>query len=198
VLDDHGCRYVRERTGCDAVRAKNMIRRHLGVCFDACHLSLQFEDLAESLARIGEHGIRLSKIHVSGAIRAVYSDDFSKQLSEFEDDVYLHQVKIRSASGDIVSYPDLSDALSGASERDGTEWRVHCHVPLYFTGAGEIGSTAEELTEAFFRIAITLGVEHLEIETYTFNVLPERIREKGLVASIADEYRWVLDRCAVS
>ncbi|TFH17411.1 MAG: hypothetical protein E4H02_02945 [Lentisphaerales bacterium] len=198
VLDDHGCRYVRERTGCDAVRAKNMIRRHLGVCFDACHLSLQFEDLAESLARIGEHGIRLSKIHVSGAIRAVYSDDFSKQLSEFEDDVYLHQVKIRSASGDIVSYPDLSDALSGASERDGTEWRVHCHVPLYFTGAGEIGSTAEELTEAFFRIAITLGVEHLEIETYTFNVLPERIRGKGLVASIADEYRWVLDRCAVS
>ena len=37
-------------------------------------------------------------------------------------------------------------------------------------------------------------LEHLEIETYTFDVLPEELRAQDVAASIAREYEWLLPR----
>jgi len=111
-------------------------------------------------------------------------------LRAFVDPVYLHQVKSRSADGAITSYPDLPAALAaGASE--GETRRVHFHVPLFFEGAGELSSTNTLLTGEFAEALRTGATEHLEIETYTFNVLPSALREGGVTASIAREYEWV-------
>ena len=197
-LYGEGCGYIREKVGCGSDEATKMIRRHLGICFDACHLSLQYEDLSRSLNELCRNNVRISKIHISGAIKTTYMDNVRQQLAEFDDDVYLHQVKARTLAGDIISYPDLSAALAATPREagQGDEWRVHCHIPLYFEQSGDIRSTAEDLTREFFQTIAANGIEHLEIETYTFNVLPPTVREKGLVRSIAAEYRWVLSRCS--
>jgi len=38
------------------------------------------------------------------------------------------------------------------------------------------------------------GIANLEIETYTFNVLPEALRADGVIRGIANEFAWVRER----
>ena len=180
------------KTGCTPAAAEALLRRHIGVCFDTCHLALQFEDLSDSLKQLAQAGIRISKIQLSAAIQTRWSPEAAASLRRFCDPVYLHQVKARK-NGRTVSRGDLTEALATPA-RAGEEWRVHCHVPLYFTQDGPLASTSDQLTPAFFQTVRELQVAHLEIETYTFNVLPEPLRQLGIDRSIAEEYRWVLGR----
>lgn len=197
-LATEGKRYLARLTGGTESAAEEMVYRHLGVCFDTCHMSLQFENLAESLCIFREEGIRISNIQLSAAIRTTCSERSLERLKDFCDPVYLHQVKIRdgAAGKAIVSFKDLPDALedSTMAQREGTQWRVHFHVPLYFEGDQVLYSTSSDLTPEFFSQLRESGCEHLEIETYTFNVLPEYLKSKGLVESVSDEYAWVLKR----
>ncbi|MEI8242791.1 MAG: metabolite traffic protein EboE [bacterium] len=179
--------------GCTPTAAEAIIRRHIGICFDTCHLALQFEDLVASLRQLADAGIRISKMQISAALAARGDLAAAEALRPFCDPVYLHQVKAR-AGGRVVSRGDLADALAALPELAVEEWRVHFHVPLYFVPDGLLASTADQLTPAFFRAAAELGVEHFEIETYTFDVLPEILRRRGVDRSVADEYGWVLFR----
>ncbi len=168
------------------------VRRHLGVCFDTCHLAVEYEDLCEALDKIVDAGILVSKIQISSALKRDIDDGCQDVLSQFNDDVYLHQVKSRGEDGVVVSSPDLNDFFNEMPEGD---CRVHCHVPLYFEGNDDVGSTASELTREFFGKVAEYGIEHLEIETYTFDVLPEDLKKLGVVGSIVKEYEWVVAAC---
>ena len=183
--------------GCSSAVAEEVLRRHIGVCFDTCHLALQYEDLGDSLRQVAGAGIRISKVQISAALRTACGSAAAAALQPFCDSVYLHQVKAQTAGG-VVSRGDLVDALAYVPEHVGEEWRVHCHVPLYFAGEGALTSTADLLDAAFFRAVRELRVEHLEIETYTFLVLPESLRRMGVDRSIAEEYRWVLESLNVA
>jgi sugar phosphate isomerase/epimerase len=227
-----GSRRLAEVAGVTPAAAEALLRRHVGVCFDACHLALQYEDLSASLRRLAAAGVRISKVQLSAALRTRWNAAAAAALRPFCDAVYLHQVKARDAAGRVISHGDLEDALrraaagAGAAAGEahapvpGEEWRVHCHVPLFVAALSETGdvdgvapdtaravaaaapggetlaSTASELDAAFFRTVRELRVEHLEIETYTFLVLPEPLRQLGVDRSIAEEYRWVLARIA--
>ena len=79
---------------------------------------------------------------------------------------------------------------------DVEELRVHFHVPLFFTGAGPLQSTADALTPDFFHELRSGVCSHLEIETYTFDVLPPEVHPGDIVKSIAREYAWVLEKLA--
>lgn len=179
--------------GCSLSAAEAILRRHIGVCFDTCHMALQFEDLCASLEQLAAQGIRLSKVQISAAIRTLLLPASTQSLRPFCDSVYLHQVKTL-VSGKPLSRGDLGNALVSSEAREGEEWRIHFHVPLHFVEDGSLSSTASQLTPEFFRKALDLGVEHFEIETYTFHVLPESLRKSGVDRSVADEYRWVLSR----
>jgi sugar phosphate isomerase/epimerase len=168
-------------------------RRHIGICLDTCHLALQFEDLACSVQRFERHGILISKIQLSGAPACVSEQAAPPELAQFRDPVYLHQVRVRDPDGAIHAWPDLPEALA-AGAVPGSEWRVHFHVPLDFAGQGALRSTSDQLTPRFFDAARANGVPHLEIETYTFDVLPAAMRARGVEASIAAEYAWALER----
>jgi hypothetical protein len=115
-------------------------------------------------------------------------------LRDFCDEVYLHQVKVRGADGSGRSYPDLPQAIQAPPGGEEDEWRVHFHVPLFFDGSGPLRST-NSLLDSRFVEAVTQGAsEHLEIETYTFDVLPPALRAGDVTESIAREYQWVLER----
>lgn len=195
-LGGQGRQYLAELAGCTGPKAGEMISRHLGVCFDTCHMSLQFENLSESIALLREHGIRLAKVQVSAAIKTSGTEESMERLRDFCDPVYLHQIKVCVGENDILSFEDLPVALANQDlqKQPEGEWRIHFHVPLYFTGDKGFESTSTELTQDFFRNAIEGGGEHLEIETYTFDVLPRAFRKNTIAESVSDEYAWVLKR----
>jgi len=114
-------------------------------------------------------------------------------LKQFDDPVYLHQVVEESSAG-IKRYADLPEALATAKGKaDGREWRVHCHVPIFMSDLGAFSSTRSFISEV---LAIHRGQpisSHLEVETYTWNVLPEHLRAGGMEQAIARELNWVKD-----
>lgn len=196
MISGGGRQYLAELKGCTRSEAGGMIAQHLGICFDTCHMSIQFENLSESIALIKEQGIRLSKIQISTALKTTCTERNLERLKDFCEPVYLHQVKTCCGSDDILSYEDLSVVLADKEihKQASKELRIHFHIPLDFPGQGGLESTSAELTPDFFRNAVESGCEHLEIETYTFNVLPDMLKKKGIVESISDEYIWVLNR----
>jgi len=173
--------------------ARALIRHHLGVCLDTCHVALQFEDPAESLRRYESEGIRVPKIQISSALRADASPAALDALRAFAEPVYLHQVKAQTPTGEILGWTDLPQALDALPATAAREIRIHFHVPLHFTGSGPLHSTASLLTPEFLTYINRDPLAHLEIETYTWDVLPPSLRSTSIEQSIAAEFHW-LDR----
>ena len=187
-----GADAVRKIRGCDANEAGEILRKHIGVCFDTCHVALQFEDPLEALRIYRSEGIRISKVQLSAALMTGSGDDCWNALRPYAEGVYLHQVKSRVASGEIRSWMDLPLALADGADHFGIEeTRVHFHVPLFFQGNGPLASTASTLSPDFFRELRQGATSHVEIETYTFDVLPADIRPADVVKSISREFAWV-------
>jgi hypothetical protein len=170
-------------------------RRYLGVCLDACHMAVQFEDPAESLARLCDADVPVPKVHISAALQAMGGDAAADSLAPFCEGTYLHQTRIRTPNGSLTCYPDLSDAALHAIRQDpDAEVRVHCHVPLYMAPEGLLESTSNTLSERFFSLIRERDIPHVEVETYTFNILPASIANRSVDESIATELQWALAR----
>ncbi len=167
-----------------------LVRRHIGVCLDTCHVAMQFEDPAHSLLALANAGIRVSKIQLSAALECDARDIPPDALRAFDDGVYLHQVT--STSG--RRWRDLPDFLS-APDRDAGTLRIHAHVPLHWPGDAPLRSTRSTLTPEFWSAIPASGCTHLEVETYTFNVLPQTLRQNRHVAdNMIHECQWALDQ----
>ena len=194
VMWTEGLEEVKRIRKCYTKDAESMMRRHLGVCFDTCHVALQFEEPVESLKAYLAEGIRISKVQLSSALATQNTPEAHAALRSFIEPVYLHQVKARDRDGSVHSWVDLPQALTELEERpDVEELRVHFHVPLFFTKAGPLTSTSGTLCPSFFREVRQGATTHLEIETYTFDVLPPEIHPGDLVRSISREYMWVME-----
>jgi hypothetical protein len=155
-----------------------IVARHLGVCFDACHHAVQFEDLAESWTAIQDAGIHVGKVQLSCAVEV--SSDVSSRAAEllgpFDEPRFLHQVR-RRAAGEVRGWMDLAPALDEGL--GGGDLRVHFHVPLHWRPeAPGLGTTARELLSLFPPAARTRPRPHFEVETYTWTVLPESLRPR--------------------
>jgi sugar phosphate isomerase/epimerase len=167
-------------------------RRYIGVCLDTCHFSVVFDNLPDSLRRMLRQGIMIAKVQISSALRADTGRSSAEKLAEFAEATYLHQVRIRHRDGSITAYPDLNgEALAAVADDVGGEVRVHMHVPLYFEEYGVLRSTGGEITEEFFREVSAAGIAHLEIETYTFDVLPCELAAMAIEESIEQEFAVV-------
>jgi len=174
--------------------AETLLRRHVGICFDTCHFALAFEEPLAALTHIEQAGITLARIQLSAAIRATVSPKSLAALHSFIEPVYLHQTRIRLPRGKIIHYPDLTaETLADTAQYDGAELRTHFHVPLFWDGNDVLGSTHDELTPDFFRAAVEKNVP-MEIETYTFDVLPPELKATSVVENLVKETRWALSK----
>jgi len=186
----------------DAVRRLDRVdTEHIGVCLDACHLATQFEDPHAAVARLDAAGLPVVKAQASAALHAETPADAGTRaaLESFAEDRFLHQVRSPTSSR-VAGRDDLPEALSGARPLPArSPWRVHFHVPVHADLAPPLTSTRVELLstlEALFGGAQP-RTDHLEVETYTWGVLPPELRPRdddGLVAGIAAELRWVAER----
>ncbi len=182
--------------GVSHAAADAAVRAHLGICFDTCHQATQFESVAAALGDLEREGVPVAKVQVSASPAAARNTpEVRKVLAEFADPVYLHQVRARLPDGHVRAWPDLDRALEDlAGLPEDCEVRTHVHIPLSVGGYGPLGSTRQELGPEFFGLLGRGVASHIEIETYTFSVLPSSLRREGVVAAVAGEFKWLLDR----
>jgi sugar phosphate isomerase/epimerase len=179
-------------TGLDEAQAEAAIRRHLGICYDVCHGAVEFEEPVAAMRKLASAGIAIPKVQLSTAMRIATIDrDLVCELSRFDEGTYLHQVVVRNG-GDVERFLDLADAFQAfdAGHARG-EWRVHCHVPIFLPDGPGLGSTQPDLKEVLAALKRTPIAPHLEVETYTWDVLPEHLRCGSKVGAIARELGFV-------
>jgi hypothetical protein len=176
----------------------DQVRRHVGICFDACHMAVEFEDHAASLAALDRAGIRVPKFQISSALRIADPSPASpgrRAIEKFADGVYLHQVVAKSGQG-LRRYVDLPDALEGTSNdaRAREEWRIHFHVPIFLRVMGDLETTQPDLEQVLDLVKTRSDAPCLEVETYTWDVLPAEYRTADMSEAIARELSWTRQR----
>ena len=194
-----GC--VVETTTDAADRLSRLDPDYLGICVDTCHLATQFEDGPEALERLQQAGLTVVKAQASAALHAEHPADAETRaaLGNFVEDRFLHQVR-EPVGARVSGRDDLGAALDGERPLPGRNpWRVHFHVPVHADLEPPLTSTRHHLVDS---LAGLVGgphpvTDHLEVETYTWGVLPTNLRptdDAGLVAGIAAEVGWVRER----
>lgn len=173
----------------------------LGVNYDCCHLALQYEDPRESLETFRRHGIRLSKIHLSNALKVTPTPAARTALRDFVEPVYLHQVVAADHWAQLTRYLDLPDALAAAeawpADMPLPEWRIHFHIPLHHPPDTHFGNTSDHVAGVLDELARRPNLcHHLEMETYTWEVMPPALRQRQVADQIIAEYRWTLAELA--
>jgi hypothetical protein len=194
----------------DRLRAehKNDLRlnQHLGVNYDTCHFAVEFEEPRDAIAALRQHQIKISKFHLSSALRVIPTPENLSALSAFTEDTYLHQVVVRDANGARRIHRDLPNALS--SEKDANtdplthdtrhsvpEWRIHFHIPLHSPPTPVFNTTADHILGVLDLLQNEPSLcSHLEMETYTWEVLPPELKQRDVVSQLAAEYDWTLAR----
>ena len=174
--------------------------RRVGVNYDTCHFAVEFEDPRLALEQFRRHAIRISKFHLSSALKVIPTPEALAELSHFAEDTYLHQVMVRGSEGFLMRYRDLGDALrEQTSQRNsGEEWRIHFHIPLQSRGTPLFQTTADHLLGVLDIIAEQPDLcSHLEMETYTWEVMPPEIKNRSVVDQLVAEYGWTLEELRV-
>lgn len=179
---------------CDQQQALLFARRHLGLCYDVCHGAVEFEDPVISLQGLREAGIYIAKIQLSCALKIdAMSPALIPALRSFDDGIYLHQV-VRNDGVALLRSPDLPQALeSDARHWSRQEWRIHCHVPLFWRAGGALDSTWNSLQQVLRYVGQDAVCPHLEVETYTWDVLPAQLRTLDKASAIACELQTVIE-----
>jgi sugar phosphate isomerase/epimerase len=174
--------------GVSRQQAELLLRRHLGICYDVCHGAVEYEDIVAALDRLLAAGIEIPKIQLSAAMRVPTMErNLVPALMKYNDGVYLHQSIVRR-DDNLVRHVDLPDAINAFGEEQATgEWRIHCHVPVFLADLGEIGSTRSDLVATLAALRQKTRSSHLEVETYTWDVLPDKLRTGSKSADIARE-----------
>lgn len=193
--------WLAPRTGPEFPDDRRIDPEHVGVCLDTCHLAVSFADPAAAVRRITDVGLRVVKVQASAALEVAdpSAPGARDAVGRFVEQRYLHQVRELTASGDVLASDDLPVALGDEARRPGLPgdgpWRVHFHVPLHHEPAAPLAATTDVLRDAVaaVRQAPHGDEAHLDVETYTWSVLPPGALPNGtgeLVAGIAAELRW--------
>ena len=118
--------------------------------------------------------------------------DLIDAVMQFDEGTYLHQTVVNGKRG-LTRYVDLADAVAAfrRGEADG-EWRIHCHVPIFLPDLGKLGSTRDILVSTLKDLRRRHRSSHLEVETYTWDVLPQELRTGSKADDIARELSFEL------
>jgi hypothetical protein len=187
-----------ERLKLTESEAEKCIKEHICLCYDVCHFAIGYEQHSEILEQLDKKGIRTGKIQISAALKAEMPADtgsragIADEFSKYNEPTYLHQVVARSTDSSLIRYGDLPEALDDFSNQTVNEWRAHFHVPVFAEDLGLLQSTQSDIVEILTIQKNRPFTDHLEVETYTWEVLPETLK-LPIDQSIIRELNWVID-----
>jgi len=187
-------KYFALKSGENTANREDFVKKYLQICYDICHFSLAFEEPEKTFTKFAENGILIGKIQISSALKIIFDpenkDLLWESLERFDEATYLHQVT-EKRDGKVITYPDLPTILS--EKNDFEELRAHFHVPVFLEEFQGLFSTQDYIIKTLEYLEDHLVTEHLEVETYTWEVLPESLKI-DLSSSIIRELQWVLER----
>jgi hypothetical protein len=182
---------LRRRAASDFDQA--IVRDHLGLCYDVCHQAVEFEDIAVSVRALDEAGVRINKVHLSCAIELANPAgnlDGRAALRRYVEPRYLHQTTARLGDGTAARVRDLTEEFVDRPPPQflgSAAWRVHFHVPVDAEHLGPLGTTRAALKQVLAAVASLSYAPHLEVETYTWEVLPDAPAGPDLVQGLTRE-----------
>jgi hypothetical protein len=172
--------------------AHGLLRRHLGVVFDICHQAVAFEDIPTSLGKLVAAGIPIFKLQEAAALWVPeVTQESVDELRRYVDTIYLSQTT-ELRDGKLTRYLNLEDALAAWDADPGPrEWRTHFHVPVFLEDLGPFKTTRFAIEQALRIHRESPLSTHLEIETYTWDVLPEHLKSGDITDYVCRELEWV-------
>ena len=177
--------------------AISALRRHLGVTFDIGHQAVGFEDIPVSLQKLVDAGIPIVKLQEAASMYiGEVTDEKIAALQRFTKTIYLSQTA--ECRGDhLEHYLNLEDAMARwETDKTPRQWRTHFHVPVFLEDLGPLKSTRFALEQALAMHKQTPLSRHLEIETYTWDVLPDHLKTGDIVEYVCRELEWVKGQLA--
>lgn len=184
---------------CSINRAEEILLEHIRICYDTSHMAVEYEEMESALDRLERAGIGIGKVQIGAALKVTLPENrdelkrLSDRLRPFSESIYLHQVIERRSKELLHRHADLSDLFPIEMNGAAREWRIHFHLPLFMPDAESLQSTRDETAGVLRLLAQRELTSHLEIETYTWEILPPGLK-RDLMESIAEEYRWVLEQ----
>ena len=173
-------------------QAHGALRRHLGIVYDICHQAVEYEDIAVSLQKLTDAGIPICKLQEAAALHIPQvTPGAVAALKRYAKTIYLTQT-LERRDGKLNRFLNVEDAIA-AFERDPgpREWRTHIHVPVFLDDLGEFRTTRFAIADALaFHKRKPLS-PHLEVETYTWDMLPDSLKSGDIVDYICRELDWV-------
>ncbi len=169
------------------------LRRHLGIVFDIGHQAVGFEDIPVSLQKLVDAGVPILKLQEVAAMHMPnVTDETIEALQRFAKTVYLSQT-VEKKNGKITKFLNLEDAFAARKADPGPrEWRTHFHVPVFLDDlGGAFGTTRFALEQALKMHKEKPLSGQLEIETYTWDVLPDHLKTGDIVDYVCREIEWV-------
>lgn len=183
-----------DKIGIEANSVENLIKKYITVCYDICHFSLAYENPIDTFKKFANSGIAIGKIQVSAALKILNNPEETEaiweSLSLFNEPVYLHQVT-EKVGGEVVTYNDLPIVLK--EKKEFTELRAHFHVPIFLEKFDKLDSTQDQILAVIDYLKTNKISEHIEIETYTWDVLPEALKT-DLSDCIVREINWLKNK----
>jgi len=160
-----------------------LLRRHLGVCIDLCHLFVVGEDPVAALELLRRRGIAVPKVQVSSCLELRDGSRLDELLA-FDEPRYLHQTAAEGGARAL----DLGDVRRRRAEfARAPRIRTHCHMPIYWDQPGALGSTRAQLDHTLAAWRDLPEPPLFEVETYTWSVLPAALRDRPLPELLARE-----------
>ncbi|PQJ15428.1 metabolite traffic protein EboE [Aureicoccus marinus] len=180
-----------ESQGLNQREAEARVRRYFTLCYDVCHFSLAYEAPELTWKKIQEAGVLIGKVQLSSALKLSTENETKEKLltalKQFQEPTYLHQVTQNSSKG-VKTYSDIPVLLEENPEFE--ELRAHFHVPVFLEDYGVLQSTQDQLLDLFELMRSQNISRHFEVETYTWDVLPQDLKAP-LEESIIRELKWV-------
>jgi hypothetical protein len=193
LRSDRSLQSLAAQIGVSAATAREVLRRHVGTVYDICHQAVEFEDITASLQSLVDNDIPVFKLQEAAAVRIPEVNQAAVDaLQEYADSVYLTQT-IEMKDGVLTRFLNLEDAFAAWNADPGPrEWRIHFHVPVFLDSLGEhFKTTRFAIEEALaFQKAHAVSAQ-LEIETYTWDVLPDHLKTGDIVDYVCMELDWV-------
>jgi hypothetical protein len=168
------------------------LSRHVGVVFDICHQAIEYEDIGAMLQKLVDAGIPIFKLQEAAALHVPQvTQEAVDTLKRYAKTIYLTQT-VQKKDGKLTRFLNLEDAFQAWEKDPGPrEWRVHFHVPVFLDEIGPFRTTRFAIEDALkFHKRQPLS-RQLEIETYTWDVLPENLKTGDIVDYVCRELEWV-------
>ncbi|HEY3472280.1 MAG TPA: metabolite traffic protein EboE [Amycolatopsis sp.] len=191
-----GAETLAELADLPLAEAYGAVRRYVGIVFDIGHQAVEFDDIPASLDLLADAGVPIFKLQQAAALWVPeVTGDVVRELERFTHTIYLSQTS-ELRDGTLKRYLNLTDAIA-AWQRDPEgprEWRTHFHVPVFLDDLGPFRTTRFAVEQALDRHRAQPQSTHLEIETYTWDVLPEDLKTGDITDYVVRELEFVRDR----